>query len=56
MEYFFSSLLIMTLTICIMSVGVIFKNRPIKGSCGGLNKVGLNCDLCKGQKNLCKNK
>ena len=31
-----------------MSIGVIFSNKPIKGSCGGLQSLGLKgkCDIC----------
>lgn len=39
-----------------MAVGVIFSNKPIKGSCGGLNNVGLGsgeCELCGGNRDKC---
>ncbi len=38
-----------------MAVGVIFSNKPIKGSCGGLNNVGLGgeCEICGGDRNKC---
>lgn len=43
------------LVVLIMSVGVIFKRKPIQGSCGGIASVmGLSgCDICE-KKNQCK--
>lgn len=40
-----------------MAVGVIFSNKPIKGSCGGLNNVGLGngeCEICGGNRDKCE--
>lgn len=39
-----------------MAVGVIFSNKPIKGSCGGLNNIGLGgeCEICGGNRDLCE--
>jgi len=45
-----------TLAMFAMAVGVIIKNRAIKGSCGGLNDIdGLDgaCDICE-VKEQCK--
>lgn len=48
MEYFIVTLVVMVTTIAGMAVGVIFSNRKLKGSCGGLNKVlGEDCDFCE---------
>ena len=30
-----------------MSVGVIFKRKPIQGSCGGIANLMGNCDICE---------
>ena len=39
-----------------MAVGVIFSNKPIKGSCGGLNNIGLGgtCEICGGDLDKCE--
>ena len=39
-----------------MAVGVIFQDKPIKGSCGGLNNIGLggSCDVCGGDTTKCE--
>ena len=48
MKIFFITLGVMFLTIGGMAVGVIFSNKKLKGSCGGLNKVlGEDCDFCE---------
>lgn len=40
--------LVMALFITVMAVGVIFGRAPLKGSCGGLNKIGIDgkCEIC----------
>lgn len=39
-----------------MAIGVIIKNKPIAGSCGGLAAVGLDgdCEICGGDRNKCE--
>lgn len=39
-----------------MAVGVIFSNKPIKGSCGGLGNIGLSgdCEICGGNLDKCE--
>lgn len=33
--------------VLIMSVGVIFKRKPISGSCGGIANLMGSCDVCE---------
>ncbi len=48
MKLFLITLGVMLLTIVGMAVGVIFSNKRLKGSCGGLNKVlGDDCMFCE---------
>jgi hypothetical protein len=55
MTTIFISVLLMALIMAAMAVGVIFGREPIKGSCGGLNNVGVeeNCELCGGNPAKC---
>lgn len=34
------------IAVLIMSVGVIFKRKPIAGSCGGIANLMGSCDVC----------
>lgn len=43
---------VMSLTVAIMAIGVIFGREPIKGSCGGLNNVGV--ERACGCKEVCE--
>lgn len=46
-EYFVVSFVVISLAVTGMAIGVIFSNKRLKGSCGGLNKVmGEDCDFC----------
>ena len=46
----------MLITVLAMAVGVIFNNKSLKGSCGGLGAImGEDCDLCE-NKDKCNNK
>tara|TARA_B110000444_G_C18766479_1_gene560247 strand:- start:62 stop:283 length:222 start_codon:yes stop_codon:yes gene_type:complete len=49
------SFLIVVLVITAMAVGVIFSNKPIKGSCGGMGALGIDntCDICGGKPKHC---
>jgi hypothetical protein len=39
-----------------MAVGVILGQKPIAGTCGGLNKLGLKegCEVCGGKDKVCE--
>lgn len=56
MQYFVISLIFMLITVLAMAVGVIFNNKSLKGSCGGLGALmGEDCDLCE-NKDKCNDK
>lgn len=44
------------LVIAGMAVGAIFQNKPLKGSCGGLNNIGMkqDCAICGGDDDECR--
>ncbi|WP_324691852.1 (Na+)-NQR maturation NqrM [Cobetia sp. D5] len=46
----------MLLLIGVMAVGVLMGRKPIAGSCGGLNNLGLKdgCDICGGKDEECE--
>lgn len=53
---FLISLVVILLVIILMAVGVMAGREPIKGSCGGLNKLGLrdgDCPVCGGNPAKC---
>ncbi len=49
--FFFLLLIIIS-----MSVGVLLRRKPIQGSCGGLNQLGLKegCEICGGDVKKCE--
>ena len=55
LTYLIAALVFMTV-VAGMAVGVIFSNKPIKGSCGGMGALGLDtsCDICGGNPKVCE--
>lgn len=56
MMTFFLAFGILLAVIAAMSVGVLFANKPIKGSCGGMSALGMEteCDVCGGDTSKCE--
>lgn len=44
MGTFFVTFLVMGLAIVGMAIGVIMNRKPIAGSCGGMDKLGIECE------------
>ncbi|MBZ9557262.1 MULTISPECIES: (Na+)-NQR maturation NqrM [unclassified Modicisalibacter] len=46
----------MLLLVAAMSIGVLLGRKPISGSCGGLNNLGLKdgCEICGGKDEVCE--
>ncbi len=53
---FVLSFVFFLLMVAAMAVGVIFSNKPIKGSCGGMGALGIDtsCDICGGNPAVCE--
>lgn len=58
MTIFFITFIVMGIALIGMAVGVIAGRPAIKGSCGGLNNVGIdsNCACSRQEREECKNK
>ncbi|GEK72302.1 MULTISPECIES: (Na+)-NQR maturation NqrM [Halomonas] len=56
MGTFLVVLVFMLVIMAAMAIGVIVARKPIAGSCGGLNKLGLKegCEVCGGQDEVCE--
>ncbi|GAB1265326.1 (Na+)-NQR maturation NqrM [Aurantivibrio infirmus] len=52
----FLSFCVLLLVVVGMSIGVIMRNKPIKGSCGGMAALGIDtsCDICGGDATKCE--
>ena len=53
---FLFAALVFAVVITGMALGVIFSNKPIKGSCGGIGALGLDtsCEICGGNPQVCE--
>ncbi len=56
MAVFFLTLVFLLIVVAGMAIGVIFANKPIKGSCGGMAAIGMggDCDICGGNTDKCE--
>lgn len=56
MATFILTLLFLLIVVAAMAVGSIFANKPIKGSCGGIQQLGLGgkCEICGDDPNKCE--
>jgi len=58
MTLFIVTFIVMVIALIGMAIGVIAGRPAIKGSCGGLNKVGIdsNCACSQNDREKCPNK
>lgn len=57
LNLFLISMLMLALFFVLMAVGVMSGREPLKGSCGGLNKLGMrdgDCPVCGGVPDKCE--
>ena len=53
LKLFMIGFIIFVIFIFAMAIGIIFGQRPLRGSCGGLGKIiGKDCSICK-ERNKC---
>lgn len=50
------SFLVLLLVVSAMAVGVLMGRKPIAGSCGGMNALGMEtaCEVCGGDQKKCE--
>lgn len=53
---FIAAFAVIAVLIAGMAVGVLFSNKPIKGSCGGMAALGMksDCEICGGNDDACE--
>ena len=56
MTTYFLALIVFVVVLAGMAIGVIFSNKPIKGSCGGIGALGMDtaCEICGGNPKVCE--
>ena len=56
MNMFLITFAVMALVIAGMAIGVIMGKEPLKGSCGGIQKLGLKgkCEICGDDPQICE--
>nr|WP_010130535.1 (Na+)-NQR maturation NqrM [Microbulbifer agarilyticus] len=56
MTIYILAFFIMLLLVAGMAIGAIVQNKPLKGTCGGLNKIGMkkDCEVCGGDDDECE--
>lgn len=56
MTTFLVAFVVFAVLFAAMAVGVILSNKPLKGSCGGLNTLGMkkDCAVCGGDDDECE--
>ena len=53
---FISIFILIALSFTAIAIGVIFQNKPISGSCGGMSNLedGASCQICGRTKGGCE--
>ncbi|MBN8431741.1 (Na+)-NQR maturation NqrM [Microbulbifer salipaludis] len=56
MTIYIFAFFLMVLLVAGMAIGAILQNKPIKGTCGGLNTLGMkkDCEVCGGDDDECE--
>ncbi|MEW5248437.1 (Na+)-NQR maturation NqrM [Microbulbifer sp. 2201CG32-9] len=56
MTIYIFAFVVMVLVVTGMALGAILQNKPLKGSCGGLNNIGMkqDCAICGGDDDECR--